>query len=238
MPDCWAASLGNCDQKISREHLVSQCLFDNDQIVVQGFRWCPTPKAISLSGLVSKILCKKHNSDLSDLDSAALHAFNVFREGIRLNKAREKIKRPSVWHVKAFCIDGPRLERWFLKTLINVSYRGDIPIGTGNHPPGTPSSTLVEIAFGQRQFDNGGGLYVAGKSGEQVDSMDRVNCTTMTDGRKLVAGRFNFRGYRFLLNLLSERFKTLDDSDLLYRDVTINCQVQGRISHRIVLKGW
>ena len=236
---CWAAPLGDCSQKISREHMVSRCLFDGDQVMVQGFKWClKEPKSIGLSSLVAKILCAKHNSGLSDLDAAALNAFNVFREAIRLNQVREKLKRPPIWNVKRMAIDGPSLERWFLKTLINLSFGGEWRIGQASQAEGIPSTELVEIAFGMRQFDPGAGLYIAGRAGEQIDSMDRVNFTPMTEASTLVAGRFNFRGYTFFLCLIPKEFDMLGDSHLLYRQVTLNCSVQERLSHVIEIKGW
>ena len=120
--NCWAASLGDCDDKITREHVISQCLFKGDEITVQGFPWCLNePKTIGLSNLVAKILCRKHNNNLSDLDAAALRAFDVLRESIRMNDVRGKLKQ-RFWRIKHFKIDGPLLERWFLKTLINLSF--------------------------------------------------------------------------------------------------------------------
>jgi len=69
--------------------------------------------------------------------------------------------------------------------------------------------------------------------------MDRVNFTPMTDeGNNLVAGRFNFRGYTFFLCLLPKKFEMLGDSQLLYREVTLNCRVQERPSHVITIKEW
>lgn len=236
---CWAAPLGNCGQKITREHLVSQCLFATDQIMIQGFDWClKEPKSVGLSGLVRKILCKKHNSALSDLDSAALHAFNVFRKSIDLNHVREKIKRPPVWHVMRFVIDGPRLERWFLKTLINVSSGEKWAIGLGSHRKGTPSKELVEIAFGSLRFKDGGGLYITGRAGEQIDSMDRVNVQPLTEGENVAAGRFNFRGYRFFLNLTPKEFKMDGNSQLMHQQTAFRCLVQERLSHVISIEGW
>lgn len=238
-PHCWAASLSDCDRKMSREHVVSKCLFESDEIMVHGFHWClGEPKKIGLSSLVAKILCKKHNSDVSDLDSAALDAFNAFRQAIHLNNVRGKMKRPPVWSVKRFEIDGPRLERWFLKTLINLSFGREWIIGWGSHPEGTVSTDLVETAFGLRQFANGAGLYMAARAGDQIDSMDRVSFTPMTEGKNLVAGRFNFRGYTFFLSLLPEKFDKLGESELLYRDVTLNCRVHQKRSHVIALRGW
>ena len=207
--------------------------------MVQGFSWCLNePKCIGLANLVAKILCKRHNSGLSDLDHAALGAFKVFREMIRLNQVREKLKRPAThWNVKRMVIDGPLLERWFLKTLINLSFGGEWPIGSNEK--GLPSSELVEVTFGKRQFERGAGLYLAARAGEQIDSMDRFNLTPMTNQEnKLVAGRFNFRGLTFFLSLVPEKFDKLGDSDLLYRESTIKCAVKERLSHVIEIKGW
>jgi hypothetical protein len=233
---CWAKSLGGCDKKISGEHLVSKCLFDDDLINVQGFPWClKEPKTIGLSSLVGNILCKSHNSALSELDSVALETFNAFRESVRLSDARRGINADYL-SVKRFVINGPLLERWFLKTLINLSVGGKWIIGNGG--VGIPSVDLVEIAFGLRQFEHGAGLYILARSGEQVDSMDRVALTPRTFGKILVAGTFNFRGYRFYLNLLPKKFEMDGESNLFYRDAQMKYTVQnytGRqlLSHEI-----
>jgi hypothetical protein len=177
-PNCWAASLGGCDDKISSEHVVSRGLFESDQVAVQGFGWCRNEhKLIGLSALVAKILCRTHNSGLSVLDDAALDAFKVFREVIRINQVRGKLKRTS-WTVKRFKVNGPLLERWFLKTLINLSFCGEWAIGLGSHKRGTPSERLVKIVFGREAFEPYAGLYLASYPGENVDSMDRVSFHT------------------------------------------------------------
>ena len=52
---CWAASLGDCSKKMSREHTVSRSLFATDEVMVQGFPWCANePKKIG----VGKPRCK------------------------------------------------------------------------------------------------------------------------------------------------------------------------------------
>jgi hypothetical protein len=122
---CWALCLGDCGEGMTGEHLVSEGLFQTNDITVQGFPWClDTAKKIGLASLVANILCKKHNNALNELDTAASDAFKVFREAVHLNHVRQKLKRQPAWNVKRFTIDGPRLERWFLKTLINISFGG------------------------------------------------------------------------------------------------------------------
>jgi hypothetical protein len=236
---CWAKCLGNCSQKMSREHTISQGLFNTDEIMVQGFPWClDEPKCIGLANLVKKILCTAHNNALGELDDAAKRAFDVFREAVRLNNVRQKIKRPPVWNVKRLTIDGPQLERWFLKTLINLSFRGQWTIGVGAHLAGSVSSELVETAFGLRKFEPGAGMYTIARAGQQMDSTDRVNFTPLTLGSGLYAARFIFRGHTFFLNLLPQQFKMDGDSYLLYRNVTHNWDVKGRRSHVISIAGW
>jgi hypothetical protein len=236
---CWAATLADCSEKMSREHTVSRSLFVSDEIFVQGLPWCSKePKKIGISSLVAKILCERHNNALSELDTAALEAFNVFRESIRLNNVRGKLKRPPIWNIKRLTIDGPRLERWFLKTLINLTFGGEWAIGRGNHSVGSVSNELVEIAFGRRRFEHGAGLYMSGRTGENIDSFDRVSATPLTEEKFLCAGRFNFRGFTFFLNLVHEKFHMDGDAYLLHQQSTQRCLVQGRLSHVISIKGW
>lgn len=201
MSACWAASLGGCSEKISREHVVSQSLFMSEQVLVQGFPWCPQPKLIGLSGLTAKILCAKHNSDLSELDTAGAKAFAAMREMMRLSNVRATLK-PRNWTVQRYKIDGPRLERWFLKTLINLSFEGEYFIGLDSTEVGRPSKTLVEICYGVRQFREHAGLYSAAQVGQDIESNDTVRFGALLKYQKyVVGGFFSFRGNRYLLFL-------------------------------------
>jgi len=236
---CWATCLGDCGGGMTGEHRVSKGLFATDEIMVQGFHWClDVPKKIGLASLVANILCKRHNNALSELDAAASDAFAVFREAVRLNHVRQRIKRQPMWNVQRLTIDGPRLERWFLKTLINVSFGGQWTIGPGSHMAGSVSCNLVEIAFGRRPFENGAGMYTIAAAGQQMVSEDRVTITPLTQGSNLNAARFNFRGYSIFLNLLPEVFGMHGDANLLHRNVTHNWRVQGRLSHAVLIGGW
>jgi hypothetical protein len=127
--NCWASCLGDCSDKVSREHLVSEGLFQSDTVRVQGFSWCKTePKEIGISGLTSKILCTHHNNTLSPVDEGGRSAFNTLREVRRVENVREKLKR-RIWTVVRREINGLLLERWLLKTTINISYGKEYPIG-------------------------------------------------------------------------------------------------------------
>jgi hypothetical protein len=205
MTECWASKLGLCDEKTSREHLVSEGLFVDPIVRVEGFSWCRgNPKEIGLNSLTAKILCKKHNEALSPVDEVGIAAFGAFREMRRVANEREKM-RPRVWHVIHHSIDGLMLERWFLKTLINLSLNGDYPIG-GMCSKGSPTENLVKIAFGITPFPGRAGLYSVVHIGGNIYSSDTIEFTPLINKENvfIVGGLFSFRGFKFLLFLLPE----------------------------------
>ncbi len=113
-------------------------MFLDKEIEVSGMPWCVEPKKVGLANLTSKVLCVAHNSALSPLDNEAVKFAEALRESFRLLQVRVSLK-PRRWTKETFRIDGPRMERWFLKTLINAAYHTDSPI---------EDNSLVGIAFG------------------------------------------------------------------------------------------
>ena len=232
---CWAASLGNCGGAISREHLVSECLFADQSVFVQGLDWCvESPKSVRIETLTGKVLCEAHNNALSRLDAEAGAAFNAIRSMVKLNEDRGKF--PSVnWAHKQFVVDGPGLERWFLKTLINFSFKRQLIIGPGDHPAGAAPENLVRMAFGFEQFRDGSGLYTAFRPQETFVLEDRFGFTAKARGPNLLLGCFVFRGLRFYLNLLPQKFEKIEDSNVFYRQTSFAQLINGRESHRVTL---
>jgi hypothetical protein len=202
MNDCWAACLGDCSDKISREHIITAGLFPDDKIVVQGLPWCRSErKEIGLAALTKKNLCTKHNSRLSVVDDAGISSMNVLREATELTNLRikHKITRPRIVR---FQIDGRALERWFLKTFINIAFREAYPIGHDSAQPWIPSCDLVEIAFGRKQFEPDAGLYFLAEQGERIESREGLRAVTFTNETDaLVGAMFYFWGFRFFIYL-------------------------------------
>jgi hypothetical protein len=207
MRSCWASDLGACSSKISREHIVTKGLFIGDTVRVSGFSWLKgETKEIGLSSLTKKVLCVKHNSDLSEVDAAGQHAFDVFRQMRILSNKREKM-RPQVWPVARRKIDGDLLERWLLKSLINLSHDGAYYVGSGSTTIGRASRELVEIAFGLRDFPERSGLSFAVRVGDQVSSDDTVGFLPLIrEGKTILGCLAMFRGFRLVLNLAAEGF--------------------------------
>src|ERR1700730_14637873 len=205
MVDCWAEKLGGCADKASREHIISAGIFPEGTILVKGFPWCRDEfKEIGVSNFTKKVLCEQHNNTLTHADEAGISAMNVFRQEVQINNARDKIKLRR-WSVKKFQIDGSGLERWFLKTLINVAAAGIYKIGRDSNEVGKPSERLVKIAFGLEEFKPKAGLYALGHVGQSLKVREGVLLNPLIDTTQTIVGvLFHFHGYRFLLYLEEE----------------------------------
>lgn len=131
--DCWANYRGDCDRGMSREHLLSKALFPDRFVYVSGFDWCKHEKRVGIDSLQRRILCAKHNNDLSPTDEAAKHAIDAFAAG-----DSDKV------------LNGALLERWLVKTAVNFSIGSSCHLGVGmsDSKPGWPSPYLLAVAFG------------------------------------------------------------------------------------------
>jgi hypothetical protein len=183
---------------------VSSSLFPYDLIQVQGFPWCREPVQIGVSSLTAKILCVRHNNELSPIDDAGAHAFDVFREARRISNVRENMKS-RLWNVVRHKINGPAFERWCLKTLINIACNGGLPIGRDSVVAGRPSERLVRIAFGLESFQGRAGLYFVVRQGMRIMSDDTVQFLPLNKhNTHIEGGLFGFRGQMLLLFLEPE----------------------------------
>ena len=242
---CWAECLGNCNSKQSREHVISKGLWLGNTVNVQGFSWCQdAPKEIGISGLTAKMLCTLHNNTLSPVDSSAGKAFDALREMTRLKNVREGMKAHA-WNIKKYFIDGVILERWFLKTLINIAFDGKYAIGSDSTVAGRPSERLVRIAYGLESLNGKAGMYTISRVGMQFTLEDRVSFSPIMarapQGEYVVAGVFLFRGFQFLLYLepegpqdmrgLSFKGENLANATLLFQTLNLNIKVGKYLFH-------
>lgn len=191
MAKCWASCLGGCSDKISREHTITQAMFLDKEIEVSGMPWCVEPKKVGLANLTAKVLCGTHNSALSPLDEEAVKFAAAMRESWRLMQVRASVKSRR-WTFKKFPIDGPRMERWFLKTLINAACHTEFPI---------EDRSLVEIAFGAKSFEPNAGLYGVYDPPEKRQTFDGITLQAFTVGNRMIGAAFSFLGFRLLLYL-------------------------------------
>ncbi|MGC1105110.1 MAG: hypothetical protein WA876_01090 [Candidatus Acidiferrales bacterium] len=227
---------------------MSKGLFSTDEIFVQGFSWCKDgPRKIGINNFTRKILCSRHNTELSAADDAAIDTARKFREAFRLYEVRQTL-RPTIWTVTRFRIDVYGLERWFLKTLINIALGQDRFIGAEAERPGEPPRRLVEIAFGRETFRERAGLYVFVDIGQNIHHLEnRVTVTTfspLNDSLRLLGATFVLQGFTYLLCLdetgVSEGVTFLRPDgtpyapgNVWYRKAHIRYQIRKRLSHTI-----
>jgi hypothetical protein len=201
--DCWARSRGNCCTTQSGEHYVSATLFAGLKIRVRGFSWCKDEdREIPVAKARANILCKHHNERLSELDSAAGDAFRVFKSVREMEDVREAMS-PRIWMVKERQIQGDLLERWFLKTMINLIYMQEQETewyggGSGKLPP----SGLVNYCYDDSaRLAQPMGLYGIFPRGAEIVSRDYLLFQPFFYDDKVIAGIFEFRGFHFMLSI-------------------------------------
>ena len=114
MARCWASMLGECDGKISREHIVSKNLLPATVTFKGFFLESEEVKTVGRNSFVSKCLCERHNRVLSPCDAEA----NRFRKVMEWwSSGRQAGDGPSSEkHIDAFL-----LAKWCAKTACNVA---------------------------------------------------------------------------------------------------------------------
>ena len=151
---CWASCLGDCSNGISAEHYVSDGIFDAESVTLVGFPWCrDEPKTIGLSSAVANILCSTHNSALSDFDNEAAKLSKFLVDTYRL---------PQINH--SIALNGYLLEKWALKTFLNLGYLQALHREQPNRLE--PPESLVRYIYRNASVSSGIGLYhVSGSIG-------------------------------------------------------------------------
>jgi hypothetical protein len=219
--ECWAKALGNCGGGMSREHAMSKCVYPEQTVFVSGFDFCKSgPKEIHINSLTAKILCRNHNSQLGEqVDSAGGELFNAIREFTKRRQDQSDFPKLK-WLPIQYKLNARLLERWFLKVMLGIAFRGKLIIGPGDTPPGTVPLWLVRAAFGMEALSPGQGMYVAFRINERVQLEDRFRYTAKTIGANLLMGDFLIHGLRFYLNLQPTNgavYTSIEGSDVFYR---------------------
>jgi hypothetical protein len=164
---------------MSKEHLVSKCLFPGD-VTVKGLPWCKDKeKTIGIGNLTSGFLCRHHNSALSELDSASKQTLDTLIEAVDLYERRKNIN-------------------------INLSGRPGLPVDVESRS-NRPTEELVRIVFGLERFKPPKGLYRIAVTGANLDLADgHVHLTTKSRDGRLAAAEFRLWGLPFFLSLVDE----------------------------------
>ncbi|MDF3822394.1 hypothetical protein P3G55_21015 [Leptospira sp. 96542] len=147
---CYANSVGNCSSKFSREHIISDSLLKS-KVGVSGFDWCKGKEVfIGKGSFTQKILCTTHNSALSPFDSEMTRLFKI----LKVYDDQSKIKTGIIGY-KEEIIQGELLERWVLKTSINL-----IHYYSRDEKVDFQENTVIPYLFGDKLFQFPFGLSI------------------------------------------------------------------------------
>ena len=188
---CYANDDNNCSTKLSREHFISErylrqiAVNHTNKIASLAWQELQTFSILPTKGLASRILCSRHNSALSSLDSE----FGSFAETIR--DFDRGITSASVTRTVSGCI----IELWMLKCFLGLSVSKNIG--------GALKPECVNILFERQMWPTEWGLYYCTDAqGGPIYHTDSLAVETLTapDGR-LLGGKFVVQGLPFYLVL-------------------------------------
>jgi hypothetical protein len=180
-PECYAQALRECRGPVNREHYVSESILElvyggpgeiSRTVPVRGLAFQPEGivEQKGIAKLVSKILCKGHNSFLGRrFDPAGLAMFKAM-EALHYAVANEADL------VQTFRVNGDDFERWGLKTFLGGLFSGAFRVTDDKTMKKVyPPPEWLEILFKESEFPEGEGLYwLAGRLGNPFTADEEV----------------------------------------------------------------
>lgn len=197
---CYLRSLNDCDEKISKEHHISETLLRQlgDKISLSGAIWQNEGETLTtnVASLQSKTLCVRHNSALSILDTWAGRAFS------RLQDAAKHAVLKSKQDPYLSIINGPAFELWGIKALAGSYFAKYLGAeGESVFDGFELNINLVTNALFGNGLNSACGLYVAQEQGEtslgQIKSAPLINDKKQLCGMTMQLGAAN---YNFFLS--------------------------------------
>lgn len=187
---CYARALNDCSEQISKEHYLSRG-------VLRELAGAGPTNTVRMSGMglpegdlppdqvgQAKILCGRHNSALSALDTAGARLFRALREGIKTIPA---------FAYRSF--SGVDVERWLLKVTCGVraASKQDVPL------------EWLEFLFGSAELPPMLGLYMHVRDDHRVTESLGIQFATYTRADGPSGGELVMDGVRFTLDLRGDR---------------------------------
>jgi len=123
-PGCYMNWTHDCSSKISGEHFISETvlsILNPRTLRIGGAAWIPQGETrdLPLAALQANVLCTRHNSAWSPLDTIAGQFFRALT-AIYDDLGRRTLSRKPIWHL----FSGEELELWLLKTILGFFYAG------------------------------------------------------------------------------------------------------------------
>jgi hypothetical protein len=213
---CWASPLGDCAGALTGEHLISVACWQHEdplatreqkesRLITFRFRDRATgtvsDQTVTLRNLRSKILCAHHNASSSELDAAGGKLCDALGSVLDLTRSRPHSRIP--WKPTVHRVDEPLVERWFMKTAINLArrYKQALPIGGPNADVDYPTPELVEMVYGRRSITYPYGLWFLKPKGTRIDGGTNTTNKFWLDDEQVCGAALTIGGFAFAVNL-------------------------------------
>jgi hypothetical protein len=152
-PKCFARGDSNCCDKITGEHAISKTILrqveKDGTAKIAGFQWQAPQQwnIISISRLVSRMLCERHNNALSPLDEVIGYFFQTLQDyddstHLSMKNPRDELRLYA----------GEDFERWMLKCALGLVFSKSIA--------GCLKPECVDVLYGRVEWPPGWGLYL------------------------------------------------------------------------------
>ena len=211
---CYASRVADCSDKLSREHYISESLLhhlnQSKDLTVSGLPWLKgESKILSPNSLSSKILCDRHNSALSSLDSIAVNLFQAFDEKDVVGSGKQLIHLFS----------GHDLERWLLKMLCGIISSNILIMDCGTDM--TIPNYWLDILFYDENFPELHGLYVCKSRGHQFKGPYGLKISAITNRNRITGMGLWVCGYELVLSMAGFPNRSFDGREFVYRPLEI-----------------
>lgn len=235
-PGCYAAQLGGCSTKISREHAISssvlEFLADGSRVNIGGLTWMPDEerRILPVSALASNVLCRNHNSALSGLDAYAARFVSVVIAIARDMATRRRRRPPAV-----YLFNGQDLERWMLKCLCGLVVSGTAEVNTpGDARNWRPPRLWLDCLFGLAPLPRGYGVWVVEPDRRWATSEFSLFSNSDVGPYGIAVSLFD-RDFVFAMSRRSEPDKALLEG-AIYRPA--NLWTTNQVNNSYIVLGW
>ena len=173
-------------------------------------------RVLPINGLAANILCTRHNSALSPLDT---EAGRFFRAAVAIDKDLAVSTRLS-GRGNMHLFSGPTLEMWMVKVACGIFYSrigrdgGERLIDEHEF-----DERLAVDALAQGRFEKGAGMYVRGGLGQilTADHSLSVGPILHSDEKRVVGALLVLRGRQFVVLFDPKRASTFSEESWMYR---------------------
>ncbi len=228
---------------------MSRGLWTGRTVRVRGFSWLKgEDKEIGVESFQSRILCERHNHELSPLDAEAQRVLDTLEQivsNLRTNatlKSRNAYRRPKTWHV-----DGSKFERWAAKVLVGLvcAEESDAKWHDTNTQVLEPPVWVVQAIFNRGELRPPAGLHFA--TSYQADLVSGLGIGPLSHpvSKEIVGRDISFGGFRFVIWLTHDPMESfsippptgvvsnLNESDLKYRLELLRFPIRNVVNQKL-----